>query len=122
MHGRQSNGEGYGKNGPSSKRIPSAFHRDVGSSSVPGNEFRRNISPTIGRDRALQMLLWMLFLKFGKNRRHVRGQLNQCQIDPEARAAMLWKEMCAARGNVSIEGKFTYSAIRLACGRKGTGR
>lgn len=44
------------------------------------------------------------------------------QIDPEARAAMLWKEMCAARGNVSIEGKITYSVILLACGQNGTGR
>lgn len=111
-----------GRTGRVQSEHPSAFHRDAGSSGGPGNECRRNVSPTISRDRALQVLLWMLFLKFGKNGRHVRGAAQPVQIDQEARAAMLWKEMCAARGNVSIKGKITYSVIRLACGQNGTGR
>lgn len=59
---------------------PWAFHTDAGGSGVPGNECRRNVSPTISEDRALQVLLCMLFPKFGKNGRHIRGQLNQSRL------------------------------------------
>lgn len=69
-----------GRTGRVQSERPSAFHRDAGSSGVPGNECPRHVSPTISRDRALQVLLCMLFLKFGKDGRHVRGQLNQSRL------------------------------------------